>query len=710
MPDHSDLNPDRLKPGLKSSNRLKPGLVRPGYTSGTPTQPSQIKPSLRDKANNLKPGLVSGNTLKPSLRNGNAPIWTPASIAAPNLLHNLGEVLTYAASPIAGLPVIDSSIGTAAPPRGHRCIQFDGNNDFVTRGARLTPSGAFTICMWVNLPSIVAGRTLVAEYDTTFVFWIGTTPTGIEFYVYGSAGGVYIGNLYTAPGTLEANTPTHLAFVYDGGTTNDSIKLYKNGVFVSRINPANMGSFTGTNPAATAPFQLGSYFNAISVINAKMWDARLYAGEKSQSQIQAIRDQHLNPGVIDTAGAIAIWPLQEESGTTHYDIVGNNDLTANNVDQASYHATDAGVRYSFPNEIGYTLSGNVVIPRSLTTPTQDANSGALQFAGPIKLSATMEVPCVTGDGGTVRFTLGSALLPATADHSGSLLYFHVTNDTTLRNLVTQRRVDAAGILFVIVANITAGAITLGVGPGTPVTADIPNALRTNSWHLIEWSRVGSLWTLRCTPIGGTTQTATCTSTDALDTTQPTRLGYNVDVAPSHNNGRFSDFRITTGGVTTIFPIQAGPGSSNTNRDLHFIRTDGTGGVVSNAIVGGSVAAIWANRTNVAPCYCLLYGGNIGANGAFIPGRIGNANDAAGNPKTLLPGKHRNPFSRLIRNPFNAPSLTLIGATPTSRLAPGDNDQATAPANTKFTSGFDRYFATRVPLTGSELSSAEGYRS
>lgn len=79
--DHSELDPQRLKPGLKSGSRLKPNLVRPSYAGGTPTAASQVKPSLLDKAGNIKPGLASGGQLKPSLRNGDIGPTMPPSIA-----------------------------------------------------------------------------------------------------------------------------------------------------------------------------------------------------------------------------------------------------------------------------------------------------------------------------------------------------------------------------------------------------------------------------------------------------------------------------------------------------------------------------------------------------------------------------------------------------------------------------------------------------
>jgi hypothetical protein len=92
MPDHSGLNPQRLKPGLKSGDRLKPGLVTPSYSGGTPTSAAQVKPSLLDRAGNLKPGLVSGGKLKPSLGSGST---IRGEVTASSLSVTDGDEVTY---------------------------------------------------------------------------------------------------------------------------------------------------------------------------------------------------------------------------------------------------------------------------------------------------------------------------------------------------------------------------------------------------------------------------------------------------------------------------------------------------------------------------------------------------------------------------------------------------------------------------------------
>lgn len=187
----------------------------------------------------------------------------------------------------------------------------------------------------------------------------------------------------------------------------------------------------------------------------------------------------------------------------------------------------------------------------------------------------------------------------------------------------------------------------------------------------------------------------------------------ASISPAYNDGRIAGLSITTGGVTK-YPLfdQCGPGSSNTNRDFYIMGSDGSATLVSGGIVNGTIANIYANRCPYVKDWAIQYGGGIAANGSFIPGRIGSANDAAGNAKTLTAGKHGNPYSRLVPNYWSAPELVNIGYPSSVRLAPSTTVQATSPADTKFArikaAGSDRYFATLAALTGSNKTNAQNY--
>jgi hypothetical protein len=395
------------------------------------------------------------------------------------------------------------------------------------------------------------------------------------------------------------------------------------------------------------------------------------------------------------SGGLVSWHwCQEESGTVARDVANatprNGTLT--NVDTASFHSTHAGVDFSGPNDYGYTLSGSVVIPRNEADISQDAAGGALQFAGPVKLPGVMEVPCVMGDGTNAYVDAGAAYIPTTADFVITCKYQHV-DASAFRTVIAQGN-ESFALLTSISGNMQLFAAGAYRGSELAISA---------GWHDIEITRVGNLFTLS---LDGATTSATVAAAIAAETTKLLRRWDSA----WFSNGSIVDFRITTGGVTTTFPLQEGPGSSNTNRNIHFVKSDGTGGVVTNAIVNGTVSNIWANRTNAVRDHCIENGGGIAANGAFVPGIPGSANDAAGNAKTLEAGKHGNPYSRLLQNHFSAPSLVNIGSTSADKYAPGYDVQAETTADTRArrtaASGDDRYLAFREALTGSELSNVE----
>ncbi len=307
---------------------------------------------------------------------------------------------SYAGSTLDNLPILQSEVGTLAVPRGQRCVLFDGVNDIATRGARLTSGDVTQLTVHYSVMQVVAAtnKIHIAECDLTVTqgweIQTGAADATRLHFFFGASG---FPNGLSPTGTVPQGEMVDICWVYDGTQTGNAnrLKLYRNGV-------AQTLTFTGTIPASipthSNSFTLGGYVGGANG-NIKVAGLRVYSVSKTVAEVLSICQQHLFPATVDLTGALAIWPLQEESGTVHYDISGNGrNLTATNITQSTYHATDAGVKYSFANELGYTQSGSVVIPRNEAVPTQDVASGALQFAGPIALSGVMEVPCLTVSG------------------------------------------------------------------------------------------------------------------------------------------------------------------------------------------------------------------------------------------------------------------------------------------------------------------------
>lgn len=293
----------------------------------------------------------------------------------------------------------------------------------------------------------------------------------------------------------------------------------------------------------------------------------------------------------------------------------------------------------------YTLNESVAsrfVPKRLTD-NLSADGNALTATGLSPYPATVETPCITGNGTDVQVNLGSALIPASANFD---LSFQLFPTNTARTAISQQLVGNGGNAFVIYQN-PASTLRLFVA-GQEITLPCTPL----AWQQVRVTRVGNLFTFF---VGGSSTTITVAASFST-----TNTIFFQNSGGSFSDGRVCDFRITTGGVTTFFPLQEGPGTLNTNRNIHFVRSDGTGGVVTNAIVNGTVANIWANRCpGHARDWATQFGGRLATNGAFVPGHITGNLCADGNTKTLTPGKFGNPYSRINFNPFTAAELNPL---------------------------------------------------
>ena len=320
------------------------------------------------------------------------------------------------------------------------------------------------------------------------------------------------------------------------------------------------------------------------------------------------------------------------------------------------------------------------MPRNEATPAQDALGNALGVTGPVKHPATTEVRCVTGDGSAVNIALADLSLSIT---QLSMLVKLVSDNqviATLQNSTATAISVVAGVLT-FGGSLTVSAISVD---GATVSAAAAGAtLNDNAWHRV----ILTMTSISCSNVKLLTNSSTFGSV------------------------QISDVQFI-GSVTKYFPLQEGPGTSNTNRDVHWIGSDGTSGVISGAIVNGTVSTIWANYCPYARSHCIEHGGGVAVNGAFIPGRIGSGLDALGNAKTLSAGKHGNPWSVLIRNPWSAPELVNIGIPSGNRIGPSVDVQAASVVDTQFnrilSTGSDRYLAYRQALTGADKTNTEGY--
>lgn len=176
------------------------------------------------------------------------------------------------------------------------------------------------------------------------------------------------------------------------------------------------------------------------------------------------------------------------------------------------------------------------------------------------------------------------------------------------------------------------------------------ALEDNKWHKIKVTRASTTHKLFIDDVEVASNVATVATFTLRQILWTYSTGYSL-------HGQMCDLKITTGGVTYYFPLQDGPGSTNTNRDIAWVATDGTGGIIASALVNGTVSEIWsAMCPGYVKDWSIEYGGLIGSNGQFVIGKLSGGNAADGSAKTLAAGKLGNPFSSLD---FNSNSLQTL---------------------------------------------------
>jgi hypothetical protein len=502
-----------------------------------------------------------------------------------------------------------------------KSLSFDGSNDRATAPnvSALAITGDVTLSAWVYVNVAAYNFVFVKESASGWAAEYDLFIRGDGLIAFKGGNGVNTeGGVGTTTGSVPVKTWTHICAVRSGSSYS---------VYINGVHDTTVGYGVGTS--VNTPLRIGcreTHGTAAIIIR----DARVYNVAKTAGEALSIKN-----GGAESSGLVAKW-------NDSYDESGNG--------------------YNLTLENG---TATHVIPRNEATPTLDAGGTAIGVSGQTMLPAVAEVPCITGDGSTVYADLGSALIPASADFDISTWYYHATGSATIRSAIDQRSATHTGI-FGVVINLTesgglrplANAITVTLDNVQYINSSV--ALVPATWNAIRCTRVGNLFTLYLNGVSVGTSTYALTISQGQATQL---LVYKAGASyGQYSDGRLSDFRITTGGVTKYFPLQGGPGTSNTNRDLHWVDSAGSGGVVSGAIVNGTVANIWANRCPYAQDWCVNYGGGIAANGAFIPGRIGSANDAAGNAKTLTAGKFGNPYSRPMLNNWSVPSL-VTAATP-----------------------------------------------
>jgi len=345
----------------------------------------------------------------------------------------------------------------------------------------------------------------------------------------------------------------------------------------------------------------------------------------------------------------------------------------------------------------------VYIPK-LKNSNLSARNNTLSNTGKCSYSPTIRTRCWTTEGSAASNLIdtGLSLVPATGDFS---LSFWVRIPAFifgrgLFGLGTNAGVGRLGL------STSSGSMTLLLPNGsTSLSLAALNGL-SNRWVKTEVLRQGTTYTVSVNNRKASVTDATSITPASL------RIGVYSTATYAGASTGFADFQITANGVTTYIPLQDGPGTSSDNRNIAWVDSAGNGGVISNAISGGTPATQWANYvTGEAKDWSVQYGGGVAGNGAFVPGHISGNNTAAGTAKTIVAGKFGNPWSQIDFNPDLAAELNGRSVPRTWKIGDALNGVVT-PSDTAFlrskTDGVDRLFLYEDTLTGKNLETVQNY--
>jgi len=404
----------------------------------------------------------------------------------------------YSSSTLQNYPILTpEEPGTVAVPRGQRCARFDGVNDYATLGAKLTGAeAALTVSAWIKSASGAVACQFISGGQRS---WAMSVTSALQVRVSADGGNTNFKN-YSGGSGLNDGAWHQVAFVFSA----NALTLFVDG---SAVTPTKTTDGT-VNALFNGPANLilGSEDGAGAFLTGYVRDVRVYNVAKTAGEIAAIYNQASTPTTIDTTGLLGMWPLQEESGTTAYDISGNGKhLTLTNITQATFHATDSGVTYNYNNAKGH--------------------SKALQF------------------GGVNNYATLGANLPVTGELAIAC-WFRPESLSTQQTLISNCGPTGNNISFHLEFNRTAGKMGFLRNGGTVAVVGA-TSLSVGTWYHVAVTVSGTVgnWTCKLYLNGVEDASATTTANEDTNSTSIFSIGRTGAFNGSYLSGVVRNVRI-----------------------------------------------------------------------------------------------------------------------------------------------------------------------
>ena len=343
-------------------------------------------------------------------------------------------------------------------PLANLSTGFNGSSsEIVAANSILPSSGGFAISWWQK----------TTQADNTYSYTIdtggGSLGNGIYIITHNVSTGLIIGfkngstfGSSSIPYTSsERKQWTHFCFSWDGTTSTDAFKIYKNNVATSFTS-------TVTNGGSAYPFRIGRSYNGTDWFGGSIGQVRIYSSALSASEVS---DLYAEPAASNNtlnypagAGCIAAYPLQTDA----VDLSGNYNGASSNVTFGQPGYLTGNTNGTIPS----TVAANVDAGFSITKYTGNGTSGATFAHG---LGKQVEISIVKNVGSSGYWYVYSNLLP--------------TNNNLYLNTSDSKQAD--GVM------LGGNSTTVSISASSAVNTNNGSYIAYNFTSIPGYSRVGS---------------------------------------------------------------------------------------------------------------------------------------------------------------------------------------------------------------------------
>jgi hypothetical protein len=184
--------------------------------------------------------------------------------------------------------IIGSKFSRVSHPQGFGSLSLNGSSDYIDMGDFIGPTNGFSFFLWIYHNSINTVESVSAVYNGINAYFQFFRLSDNKYYarIQQVIDTIYIGR--ACPPILQGWN--HIGFIWDGGITNSSIKIYQNGKQVDNEDNG-IGVFTNSNTAPTT-FNIGAQAG-IALINASIDDIKIYNRGLSDIEVKNLYQESL---------------------------------------------------------------------------------------------------------------------------------------------------------------------------------------------------------------------------------------------------------------------------------------------------------------------------------------------------------------------------------------------------------------------------------